>query len=99
MVGWAIGECCQAVDIRCSMGSVGDCYDNVMAESFIATLECEVLVLQPFPTQLAALTALYEYIGVFYNCQRRHSALGYLSPDAFERRRLTQIATQTPVVA
>ena len=89
------GEHCQAVGIRCSMGSVGDCYDNAMAESFFATLECELLARQPFPTQLAARTALFEYIEVFYNRQRRHSALGYLSPDEFER----QWATQTAVVA
>ncbi len=89
------GERCQAVGIQCSMGSVGDCYDNAMAESFFATLECELLARQPFPTHLAARTALFEYLEVFYNRQRRHSALGYLSPDEFERR----WATQTPVVA
>ena len=75
------GERCQAAGIRCSMGSVGDCYDNAMAESFFATLECELLARQPFPTQLEARTALFEYIEVFYNRQRRHSALGYLSPE------------------
>lgn len=80
------GECCQAVGIRCSMGSVGDCYDNAMAESFFATLECELLARQPFRTQFKARTALFKYIEVFYNRQRRHSALGYLSPDAYERR-------------
>jgi putative transposase len=93
------GEHCQAVGIRCSMGSsmgsVGDCYDNAMAESFFATLECELLAQQPFPTHLAARTALFESLEVFYNRQRRHSALGYLSPDACERR----WATHTAVVA
>ena len=89
------GKRCQAVGIRCSMGSVGDCYDNAMAESFFATLECELLARQSFPTHLAARTALFEYIEVFYNRQRRHSALSYLSPNDFERRWLTQ----TPVVA
>lgn len=89
------GERCQAAGIRCSMGSVGDCYDNAMAESFFATLECELLARQPFPTQLAARTALFEYLEVFYNRQRRHSALGYLSPVEYERR----WATQTAVVA
>lgn len=89
------GEHCQAVGIRCSMGSVGDCYDNAMAESFFATLECELLARQPFPTHLTARTAIFEYLEVFYNRQRRHSALGYLSPEEFERR----WATHTPVVA
>ena len=97
------GEHSQAVGIRCSMGSVGDCYDNAMAESFFATLECELLARQPFPTQLAARTALFEYLEVFYNRQRRHSALGYLSPDAYERRWATpttaQTTAQTAVVA
>jgi putative transposase len=87
------GERCQAVGIRCSMGSVGDCYDNAMAESFFATLECELLARQPFPTQLAARSALFEYLEVFYNRQRRHSALRYLSPDAYERRWATPTAT------
>ncbi len=86
------GERCQAVGIRCSMGSVGDCYDNAMAESFFATLECELLARQPFLTRLVARTALFEYIEVFYNRQRRHSALGYRSPDEFERRWATQTA-------
>lgn len=89
------GERYQAVGIRCSMGSVGDCYDNAMAESFFATLECELLACQTFRTRLEARTALFEYIEVFYNRRRRHSALEYLSPDAYERR----WATQTAVVA
>ena len=89
------GEHCQAVGIRCSMGSVGDCYDNAMAESFFATLECELLAQHPFRTHQEARTVLFEYIEVFYNRQRRHSALGYLSPEAYERR----WTTQTPVVA
>ena len=89
------GERCRAVGIRCSMGAVGECYDNAMAESFLATLECELLAWQSFRTQIAARTALFEYIEVFSNRQRRHSALGYLSPEAYERK----WATQTAVVA
>jgi putative transposase len=77
------------------VGSVGDCYDTAMAESCCATLECEVLARQSFRTRLEARTALCEYREVFSNRQRRHSALGYLSPDAYERRG----ATQTAVVA
>jgi putative transposase len=83
------------VGIRCSMGSVGDCYDNAMAESFFAPLESELLGRQTVQTQLEARTALFDDIEIFYNRQRRHSALGYLSPDADERRYLTQ----TSVVA
>ena len=89
------GERCRAVGIRCSMGSVGDCYDNAMVESFFATLECELLARHTFRTHLEARTALFEYIEIFYNRQRRHSALDYLSPDAYERRH----SMHTPVVA
>jgi putative transposase len=83
------GHRCQAVGIFCSMGSVGDCYDNALAESFFATLECELLDGRTFRTHLEARTALFDYIAVFYNRQRRHSALGYQSPAAFERSSLT----------
>src|SRR5260221_8534965 len=83
------GERCQAVGIRCSMGSVGDCFDNAMAESFFATLECELLARHTLRTHVEARTALFEYLEAFSNRQRRHSALGYPTPDAYERRRAT----------
>jgi putative transposase len=89
------GERCQAVGIHGSMGSVGDCYDNARAESCFATLEGALLARQPFRTHLEARTALFEYREVFSNRQRRHSALGSLSPEMDERR----WATQTLVVA
>ncbi len=69
-----------------SMGSRGDCFDNALAESFFATLECELLARQRFPTRNAARLALFDYIEGFSNTHRRHSALGYLSPSAYERR-------------
>jgi putative transposase len=90
----AFQERCRLAGIRSSMGSVGDCYDNAMAESFFATLECELLSRSSFPTPGDARAALFDFIEVFYNRLRRHSALGYLSPEGFERRFLT-----TPVVA
>jgi putative transposase len=89
------GERCQAAGLRRSMGSVGDCDDNALAESFFATLECELLARRVFQTHIQARTVLFEYIEVFYNRQRRHSAIEYLSPDAYERR----WAATTPVVA
>ena len=67
------------------MGSVGDCYDNAMAESFFATLECELLDRVRFRTQSEARIAIFDFIEGFYNPRRRHSALGYLSPIEFER--------------
>jgi putative transposase len=68
------------------MGSVGDAYDNAMAESFFATLECELLERRRFKTQVEARMTLFAFIEGFYNPRRRHSALRYLSPVAFERR-------------
>jgi putative transposase len=68
------------------MGSVGDCYDNAMAESFNATLECELLALHRFKTRGEASRAIFDFIEGWYNPHRRHSALGYLSPNNFERR-------------
>ena len=68
------------------MGSRGDCFDNAMAESFFATLECELLARHSFPTRNAARLALFDYIEGFYNTHRRHLALDYLAPIAYERR-------------
>ncbi len=68
------------------MGTVGDAYDNAMAEAFFATLETELLMRQTFPHRGAARLAGFDYIEGFYNPHRRHSALGYLSPTEFERR-------------
>ena len=60
-------------------------YDNAMAESFFATLECELLDRVRFRTQSEATIAIFDFIEGFYNPRRRHSALGYLSPIEFER--------------
>jgi transposase InsO family protein len=70
--------------IRCSMSRVADCYDNAVMESFFATLKCELVYRQRFATRQQARLALFDYIEVFYNRQRRHSSLGYLSPEQFE---------------
>ncbi len=82
----AFGRRLREAGIVASMGSRGDCFDNAMAESFFATLECELLSRQRFPTHTAARLALFDFIEGFYNTQRRHSALDYLSPMAYERR-------------
>jgi putative transposase len=82
----AFGNRCREAGVRPSMGSVGDAYDNAMAESFFATLECELLDRHRFKTHAAAKMAIFEFIEGFYNPRRRHSALGYLSPADFERR-------------
>jgi len=82
----AFGERCQLAGILPSLGSVGDCYDNAITESFFATLECELLAGQHFPSLAAARLAVFDFIAGFYNTHRRHSALGYQSPAAYERR-------------
>ena len=74
------------------MGSVGDCYDNAMCESFFATLECELLAYRRFRTQSEAQPAVFEFIESWYNARRRHSALGYLSPVNFERKHEESVA-------
>ena len=78
------GKRCREAGVRPSMGSVGDAYDNAMAESFFATLECELLDRRRFRTQAEARIAVFEFIEGFYNPRRRHSSLGYLSPIKFE---------------
>jgi putative transposase len=80
----AFGERCRAFGVRPSMGSVGDCYDNAMCESFFATLECELIDRERFATQADAERAVFEYIEGFYNPRRRHSALGMVSPISYE---------------
>jgi putative transposase len=84
---------CQAAGVRPSMGSVGDCYDNAMCESFFATLECELLDRIVLRTPQEARTAVFDFIEGWYNSRRRHSALDYESPLTFERQHR---AAQTP---
>jgi putative transposase len=86
---YSCGNRCREMDVMPSMGSVGDAYDNAMAESFFATLEREVLNRRRFKTQAEAKMALFEWIEGWYNPHRRHSSLGYFSPVNFERRQLT----------
>lgn len=81
----AFGQRCRELGVRPSMGSVGDCYDNALAESFFATLECELLERTRFTSLSEARLALFDFIEGWYNSRRRHSALGQESPINFER--------------
>ena len=72
--------------VKASMSRKGDCWDNAAMESFFHTLKTELVYLEVFRTRKEASLAVFEYIEVYYNRQRRHSTLGYLSPADFERR-------------
>ncbi len=85
----AFGARCREMGVRPSMGSVGDCFDNAMAESFFATLECELLDRRRFKSQTEAEIAVFDFIEGWYNPQRKHSSLGYVSPVQFEKRHAT----------
>lgn len=76
----------QQLGMTASMSRSGDCWDNAVAESFFASLKGEHLDHDWYPTQIAARVAIADYIDNFYNPQRRHSTLGYLSPNEFELR-------------
>ena len=71
--------------ITCSMSRKGNCWDNAMMESFFATLKKERIYLEDYATRSEARASVFDYIERFYNRKRRHSALGYLSPEQFEQ--------------
>lgn len=81
----AFGARCREAGVRPSRGTVGDCYDNALCESFFATLECELLDRHRFRTHGEARRAVFEFIEGWYNTHRRHSSLGHLSPLDYER--------------
>ena len=81
----AFGLRCREVDVRPSMGSVGDCYDNALCESFFATLETELIERKSFRNQAEARMAVFDFMEAWYNPHRRHSALGQMSPLNYEK--------------
>ena len=92
----AFGLRCKEAGVRPSMGSLGDAYDNAMCESFFATLECELLDRRQFHTKAEARMAIFEFIEGWYNPARRHSALGYQSPIAYERSQAERLEAASP---
>jgi putative transposase len=86
----AFGERCKKMGVRPSMGSVGDPYDNAMAESFFASLECELIDRRSWQTKTEARLALFTWIEGWYNPRRRHSALSYLSPMNYETKHINR---------
>lgn len=71
-------------EIKCSMSGKGNCYDNALKESFYHTLKVELVHEKRFATRSEAKAAIFDYIEIFYNRTRLHSALGYRSPVEFE---------------
>jgi len=88
----SFGRRLEEVGIVPSMGRTGSALDNAMAESFVSTLEAELVDRNRFPTREAARVAIFEYVEGFYNRTRRHSSLGYASPSDYERTRMEEVA-------
>jgi putative transposase len=88
-VALGFGQQARDAGISVSMGSKGDAFDNAVAESFFATLKKELVHRQSWPTKRELSTALFEYIEGFYNRQRRHSTLDYLTPEEYEQKETT----------
>src|SRR5450759_2001118 len=82
-----------------SLSRPGQCWDNAVAERFFSNLKAELLYRGVWPTRAAARRAIFEYVEVFYNRQRMHSTLGYLTPVAYEARRRDLTATQAAQAA
>ena len=83
----------EAHGITASMSRTGDCWDNAVAESFFGTLKAELTEHENYATRAIAADSIADYIETFYNLQRRHSFLGYLSPIEFElKKRSTPLA-------
>jgi Fe-S cluster biosynthesis and repair protein YggX len=74
----------QEQEITCSISRTGNCYDNAAMESFWNTLKTELVYHEKFATREAAKKAIFEYVEVFYNRERKHSSIGYVSPESFE---------------
>ena len=83
---YAFGTRCRETGVKPSMGSVGDCFDNAMCESFFATLECGLIARRAWKARAQARQDVFRFIEGWYNPHRRHSALKLISPAEFERR-------------
>ena len=83
---WAFTDRARASGLLPSMGSIGDCYDNAMIESFWGRVQTELLNRQRWRTRIELANALFEYLEIFHNRRRRHSSLGMLTPIEYELR-------------
>ena len=91
----AFGKRCEELGVRPSMGSVGDCFDNALCESFFASLECELIDRSTFRSRRQARLAVFRWIEAWYNPLRRHSGIGRISPVNFERRHLHNLSAES----
>jgi len=83
---WAFSKRVKDAGLVGSMGTIGDGYDNAMIESFWSTMQVELLNRQPWQTRIELANAIFDYIEIYYNRTRRHSAIGFDSPVTFETR-------------
>ena len=89
---WAFTHRAKASGLVPSMGSIGDCYDNAMIEAFWSRVQVELLDRQTWRTRIELANAIFDYLEIFHNRQRRHSALGMLTPIEFEEQELSVVA-------
>jgi putative transposase len=89
---WAFSQRAKASGLVPSMGGVGACFDNAVVESFWSRMQVELLDRQRWRTRIELANAIFEYLELFHNRQRRHSSLGMLSPIEFETRQPTTVA-------
>jgi putative transposase len=90
---WAFGHRLREAGLLSSMGTVGDCYDNSMAESFFASLQTELLDRRAWATRQELAQAIFEYVEAFYNPIRRHSSLEMLAPNDYEHHHNASVVT------
>lgn len=89
---WAFTQRAKDSGLLASMGSIGDCYDNSMIESFWSRMQVELLDRKKWNTRLELANAIFEYLEIWHNRKRRHSRLGWLTPIEFERNRIITVA-------
>ncbi|TDD28854.1 IS3 family transposase [Actinomadura sp. KC06] len=82
---WVFTERAKGSGLVASMGSIGDCYDNAVIESFWGRMQTELLNRRRWRTRIELANAIFEYLEIFHNRRRRHSALGMLTPIEYER--------------
>ncbi len=92
---WAFTDRAKASGLVPSMGSVGDCFDNSMIEAFWSRMQVELLDRQSWRTRIELANAIFEYLEIWHNRRRRHSALGWVSPLEFENQSKIVVAGES----